>query len=120
MRAPVLGAGIASLVGVATAAAAWPGSPLRAGAPERTDVPSAVFLVAAAAAFALYLGALVLLRRRGGAIAVVCVVAAAIQLVPLTGPLLLSRDVNSYWDYGRLAAVHDADPYAVPPARFPR
>ena len=50
-----------------------------------------------------------------------CVVtlAVAIQLVPLAGPLLLSRDAYAYWDYGRLAAQHDANPYAVPPARFP-
>jgi hypothetical protein len=48
----------------------------------------------------------------------VCALAAAIQLVPLAGPLLLSRDVFAYWDYGRLAAAHDANPYSAPPARF--
>ena len=45
--------------------------------------------------------------------------AAAIQLVPLAGPLLLSRDAYAYWDYGRLATRHDANPYAISPARFP-
>jgi hypothetical protein len=45
-------------------------------------------------------------------------VAVAIQLVPLTAPVLLSTDVYSYWDYGRLAAVHDANPYEVTPIRF--
>lgn len=120
MKAPALGAGIAVLVAVATAAAMAPGSPLRAGAPEGSDLPSTVFLVAASLAFAAYVTAVVVLRRRKARLAVVCVVAAAIQLVPLAGPLVLSQDVNSYWAYGRLAEEHGADPYAVPPARFPR
>jgi hypothetical protein len=77
-----------------------------------------VFLAAAACAFALYLLGLVLIRRRGGSVAAVCAVAVAIQLVPLAGPLVLSRDVYAYWDYGREAAVHDANPYSVAPARF--
>lgn len=45
--------------------------------------------------------------------------AAVIQLVPLTAPVLLSTDVYSYWDYGRLAVVHDANPYEDPPDTFP-
>ena len=115
-----LGLGIAALLGLAAVAASAHGSPLRAGAPEGTDVPSAVFLAASGAAFGLYLLALWLLRRRGAAVATVCAVAVGIQLVPLAGPLLLSRDVYAYWDYGRLAAVHDANPYSVPPGRFAR
>jgi hypothetical protein len=47
---------------------------------------------------------------------VVCCVVAAIQLIPLAGPLLLSRDVYAYWTYGRLITDHDANPYAVPPS----
>jgi hypothetical protein len=82
-------------------------------------VPSAVFLVAAACAFAAYAAALLLLHRRGGALLVVCMLAVAIQLIPLAGPLVLSQDAYAYWDYGRLAARHDANPYSVPPARFP-
>jgi hypothetical protein len=110
---------VAGLLAVATAAASWPGSPLRAGAPERSDVPSAVFLAAAACAFAVYVAALLLLRRRGGALAAACALAIAIQLVPLAGPLLLSQDAYAYWDYGRLAARHDANPYVIAPSRFP-
>jgi hypothetical protein len=49
----------------------------------------------------------------------VLALAAAIQLAPLAGPLLLSTDVYSYWDYGRIAAVHHANPYDVRPSRFP-
>ena len=45
--------------------------------------------------------------------------AAAIQLAPLAAPLLLSTDVYSYWDYGRIAAVHHGNPYADRPSRFP-
>jgi alpha-1,6-mannosyltransferase len=119
VKATFLGCAVALLLCVATAAASWSGSPLRAGAPEGSDLPSTAYLLAAGCAFAVYLLALPLLRRRGASLVVVCAVAAAIQLVPLAGPLLLSRDVYAYWDYGRLAAVHDANPYAVPPARFP-
>ena len=119
VRIALLGIAVAMLLGIATAAAAWSGSPLRAGGAERSDLPSTVYLVATGCAFALYLIVLVLLRRRGARLATICALAAAIQLVPLAGPLLLSRDAYAYWDYGRLAAVHDANPYVVPPSRFP-
>jgi hypothetical protein len=118
VKAAILGCVVAGLLAVATAAASWPGSPLRAGAPERSDVPSVVFLAAAACAFAAYVAALLVLRRRDGALAAACALAMAIQLVPLTGPLLLSQDAYAYWDYGRLATRHDANPYAVSPSRF--
>ena len=45
--------------------------------------------------------------------------AFAIQLLPLAGPLLVSTDAWTYWEYGRIAAVHDADPYAATPDEFP-
>lgn len=41
------------------------------------------------------------------------------QVIPLAGPVLLSTDVYTYWDYGRLAAVHGANPYADRPLEFP-
>lgn len=110
--------GIAALLGLAAAAASWPGSALRAGAPEGSDLPSTVFLTAACCAFGLYLGALILVRRRRTSVVLVCAIAAAIQLVPLAGPLVISRDVYAYWAYGRLAAVHHVNPYSVSPARF--
>src|ERR1043166_5111040 len=112
---PGLGLAIAALLALAAIAASWPGSALRAGAPEGSDLPSTVFLVAACCAFALYLGAVYLVRRRGTSVAVVCAIAVAIQLVPLIGPLVISRDV---WAYGRLAAVQHVNPYTVSPARF--
>ena len=33
------------------------------------------------------------------------------QLAPLGAPLLLSTDAWTYWDYGRIAAVHHESPY---------
>jgi hypothetical protein len=119
VKSAILGCVVAGLLAVATAAASWPGSPLRAGAHERSDVPSVVFLASVACAFAAYVAALLLLRRRGSRLAAACALAIAIQLVPLAGPLLLSKDAYAYWDYGRLATRHDANPYTVAPSRFP-
>lgn len=81
-------------------------------------MPSVVFLAAVGGAFALYLLALVALRRRGAGLAAVLVAAAVIQVVPLAGPLLLSQDVYAYWAYGRLAEDHGANPYRTTPGRF--
>jgi hypothetical protein len=68
------------------------------------------------AAFVAYLVGLVLIARgtpvRLGA---VLAVATAIQLAPLAAPVLLSTDVYTYWDYGRLSAVHGDNPYVTPP-----
>jgi Glycosyltransferase family 87 len=113
-----LGAAIVALLALATASASVRGSPIRANAPELSDTPSVVFLGAAACAFGLYVLALVVLRWRAGSLAAVCATAVAIQLVPLAGPLLLSRDVYAYWAYGRLAEDHGTNPYRVAPARF--
>jgi len=46
-------------------------------------------------------------------------VAAGIQLAPLAAPLLLSTDAYTYWDYGRIGAVHGANPYSDRPSAFP-
>jgi hypothetical protein len=42
-----------------------------------------------------------------------------IQLLPLAGPLLLSTDAWAYWEYGRIASVHDGNPYVDTPSEFP-
>jgi hypothetical protein len=113
-----LGLGIVALLGLAAIAASWQGSALRAGAPEGSDLPSTVFLTAAICAFVLYVGALFVVRARGMHVVAVCAIAAAIQLVPLVGPLVISRDVYAYWAYGRLTAVYHVNPYTVAPVHF--
>jgi hypothetical protein len=77
------------------------------------------FLGLLVAAFAVYVLGLLLARASAPRLALVGVVACAIQLLPLGAPLLLSTDAWAYWDYGRLAAVHDANPYSATPDAFP-
>jgi hypothetical protein len=77
------------------------------------------FLVLLALAFAAYLVGLAVLARRGGAARAVVVVAAAVQLVPLAAPLLLSTDAWTYWEYGRIAVVHGGNPYRDTPSDYP-
>jgi alpha-1,6-mannosyltransferase len=102
---------------------AWPDAsplvPLDGGRPEGDTAYAWAFLVALAAAFLLYGLALVALARRGGGLRLVAALAVAIQLVPLAAPLLLSTDAWTYWSYGRIAAVHDANPYRDEPDEFP-
>lgn len=59
------------------------------------------------------------MRRREIGLRGVAAVAAAVQLAPLAAPLLLSTDAWTYWDYGRIAAVHGANPYRAEPDDFP-
>ena len=96
LRAPrgsiLLGSGVLAALAAALVAASTHGSAIRAGAPELLDGPGVVFLVAAAVAFALYALALVSLRSSRGGLAAVAALAVAIQLAPLAGPLVLSRD----------------------------
>lgn len=80
----------------------------------------AVLVVGVALAFAGYVAAALHARRSAVSGRLIAIAAAvAIQLIPLAGPLLLSTDTYNYWAYGRVAAVHDANPFAVPPGRFP-
>jgi hypothetical protein len=79
-----------------------------------------LFLAAAAAAFLSYLAGLRLLGRiPQPRVGLALALAAAIQLTPLAAPVLISTDVYTYWAYGRLAAVHDANPYEDEPSAFP-
>ena len=99
-------------------AASHRGSPVRVGGVEATDTWAVLFLALVGAASLFYVLALLLLRSRPAPLALVAAVAVAIQLTPLAGPLLLSRDVYSYWAYGRVVAKHDENPFVVPPIRF--
>lgn len=114
----LLGAGVLTALVAALVAASAHGSAIRAGAPELLDGPGVAFLVTAAVAFALYALALVSLRSWRGGLAAVAALAVTIQLAPLAGPLVLSRDAYSYWAYGRLVDDHAANPYRVAPARY--
>lgn len=121
-RGSLLAAGAVALLVAAYVACAWveraplvPADAGRAGGGRLGPL----FLALLAAAFAVYLVGLLLVRRRPPAFAAVLVTAAAIQLVPLAGPLLLSTDAWTYWEYGRIAAVHDGNPYTDVPSDFP-
>jgi alpha-1,6-mannosyltransferase len=84
------------------------------------DPPGAwrpVWIVAVATSFAAYLAGVVRIRRSRVSLLAVLAVASVIQLAPLFGPLLFSTDVYSYWDYGRLAAVHHVNPYQREPSQ---
>jgi hypothetical protein len=59
------------------------------------------------------------LAQRAARLRLVATIAVAIQLVPLGAPLLLSTDAWTYWSYGRIASVHDANPYRDAPSEFP-
>jgi hypothetical protein len=78
----------------------------------------AVLIATAVLALAAYVGALLVLRR-GGPLIPILVLVSILQLVPLLGPTLLSRDVYAYWAYGRVGAVHEANPYEDAPAQWP-
>jgi hypothetical protein len=102
---------------------AWPkGSPLvpRYGGHPIGDTTWAwLFLGLLVAAFVAYVGGVLLARRSPPRLAAVALIACAVQLVPLGAPLLLSTDAWAYWAYGRIAAVHDANPYRAEPDEFP-
>jgi Glycosyltransferase family 87 len=105
------------------AAVAWPDDsklvPQPGGAVSGINRWSWIFLGCLIGAFLLYVGGVYLIRRFGLGLVVTASLAAAIQLAPLAAPLLLSTDAWTYWDYGRIAAVHDANPYVQTPSDFP-
>ena len=118
----MLATGLVCLVFVGLAVgAAWPESSPLAPEHEGGETKWAwLYLGASAVAFVAYVLALALLGRgRATRLGVVLAITAAVQLVPLAGPVLLSTDAYTYWDYGRLSAVHDANPYDVAPSAFP-
>jgi hypothetical protein len=78
-----------------------------------------LYVTCLVAAFVCYLVGLLLLARRPTRLRIVAALAIVIQLIPLGGPLLLSTDAWSYWDYGRIASVDGGNPYRDPPDTFP-
>ena len=77
-----------------------------------------VFLGCLIAGYVAYVAGLALLRHRDVPLVPVAVLAVAIQLAPVAGPLMLSADAWVYWDYGRVAPIHDGNPYVDPPAHY--
>jgi hypothetical protein len=114
-------AGVACLLLLAAAVlCAWPhDSLLTPDHATGTTRWSWIFLACLVAAFVAYLVGLLALHGMQSRLGPTLALAVAIQLVPLAAPALLSTDVYTYWDYGRLAAVHGANPYADEPAAFP-
>lgn len=101
---------------------AWvEGAPLSPADAGRADGGSLgrLFLLFLALAFAAYLVGLLRVRRAAPSLRAVVAAAAVIQLLPLAGPLLLSTDAWTYWEYGRIGAVQGGDPYVDTPAEFP-
>jgi len=118
-RAVAAGVAVLALVAAACALAWRPDSPLvpRNGGTVSGTAP--FFLVLLVAAFATYALALLLIRRTPPSLRAVIVLAAAIQLVPLAAPLLLSTDAWTYWSYGWVGSRGDGNPYSDPPVDFP-
>jgi hypothetical protein len=79
----------------------------------------AALLVGLIGAFAVYAAAALLSIRRPFPRRLVTGIGCLTQLLPLATPLLLSTDAYTYWDYGRLAARHGANPYSTVPAAYP-
>ena len=108
-----LAAGVAVLALVAAACAlAWrPDSPLVPRHGGNVSGTAPLFLALLIAAFAAYLArAATCSGARRPRIRAVIVLAAAIQLVPLAAPLLLSTDAWTYWSYGWIGARSGRQP----------
>src|SRR5712691_7162435 len=124
MRRLSIGAGLCVLALVAgCVAVSWPSDarlvPRNGGHPVGNERWTWLYLGFAIGAFVAYAAGLWLLRRFGGRLVLVGALAAAIQLAPLGAPLLISTDAWTYWDYGRIAAVHGGNPYVQHPADYP-
>ncbi len=120
--AVVLGCAILAALVVCVIAARSDGSmlvPRNGGHPDGDTFWSWVFLASLVGAFVAYVGAAVLAARGRIAVRLAIAIGIAAQLAPLAAPLLLSTDAWTYWDYGRIAVVHEGNPYIQPPAAFP-
>ncbi|HET7043436.1 MAG TPA: hypothetical protein VFI37_01195 [Gaiellaceae bacterium] len=117
--APLCGAtavaGVAAAVAVTRLTSGTDHSPISPADPSLR----ALWIGGLALALIAYLGAIFLSRRLPVPLVPVLVTALAIQAAPLASPLLFSHDAHVYWDYGRLAAVHHANPFTVQPNAFP-
>jgi len=113
------GALVLALVASACALAWRSGSPLVPRNGGHVSGTAPLFLLLLAAAFAAYLVALLALRSTSPSTRAVVALAAAIQLVPLAAPLLLSTDAWTYWSYGWIGSRGGGNPYTDEPRQFP-
>ncbi len=119
-RSAPLAAGLGCLVAiVVVAAATWHADETALSPIEPDGAWGTAYLLAVLASFPLYVGGAWLVRRHGAPVIAVAAIAAAIQLTPLAAPLLYSTDAYTYWDYGRIGAVHGGNPYVDPPSDWP-
>ena len=134
-----VGASLGGYLAVAVVAA-LPNSPLTVLLPAGASPPGWAARLARAVALdmagrsALVAVAIVLIAVLVAAFAGVCVEAVAGRVavrfvlaaaglavaLAVAAPLLLSRDVATYADAGRIAAIHHLNPYAVPLRALPR
>jgi hypothetical protein len=113
--APLLGATVVVAV-LAAAIAARHASPAEVSPVVPRGHWNAVWIAALIAGLAAY--AIALLVVRTGLVTAVAI-AAAVQLIPLAAPLLLSKDAYLYWAEARTVLVHHASPYRSTPNDFP-
>jgi len=81
------------------------------------DAPAGGIVVALAAMWAFYFGALLFARAIPPRWALGAIV--TLHVVFLLGPPLISTDVFNYIDYGRLGVLHGINPYAHGPSAAP-
>jgi Glycosyltransferase family 87 len=93
--------------------------PRNSGHPEGDELWAWIFLACSFGALAAYGAGVLLVKRSALGVRTVAAIAIAIQLTPLAAPLLISTDAWTYWQYGRIAAVQDGNPYRDPPSEFP-
>jgi hypothetical protein len=118
----VPGIGIVLLVALCTILA-WPAGSMVAAQPAAGSTGDVqwirLFAWAQVVAFGLFAVAVLVIRRWPARTIHVAIIAAAIQLIPLAAPLMLSTDAYSYWNAGRLTVYDSANPYRDVPADYP-
>jgi len=102
---------------------AWPAGSMAAAQPASESTGDVhwirLFALAQIVAFGLFTVGLLIIRRSPTRTRHVLIIAATIQLLPLAAPPLLSTDVYSYWNSGRLAVSDGSNPYRDVPSDYP-
>jgi hypothetical protein len=96
----------------------WAASAIGLGHLSATE-QSVLAVVAFALVSVTFVPVLLYARANRFALRTLLVLAIGLQGLVATLPLLLSDDVISYATYGRIAGVHEANPYVATPSDFP-